>query len=65
MGAFFISQNERAMLNRQARMEAERLISQHGARAAEISESELKKSPKFSKRRTFWKAVQDKLNHYD
>ena len=57
----FISQDVRAGLSREARVEAMRLRDRHGGNAETVCDTELRRARMFSKRRLFWKSVMDAL----
>jgi hypothetical protein len=58
----FISQNERAGLSREARVEAMRLRERHGVEAESVCNAEFRRSRIFTKRRLFWRSVMDVLS---
>jgi hypothetical protein len=57
----FISQEERAGLSREARVEAMRLRDRHGGDAETVCNTEIKRARLFTKRRLFWQSVMDAL----
>ena len=57
----FIKQEDKAGLSREARVEAMRLRQVHGDRAEAVCESEYRRTRPFSRRRLFWRQVQDAL----
>lgn len=57
----FITQEERAGLSREARVEAMRLRDRHGCDAETVCNTEIKRARLFTKRRLFWQSVMDAL----